>query len=317
MLTALTISFLYAPSFAQTDPSAITPPEGLVPENFILVDSSVSHPKNIFIADKESRTLTVWSHGADTPALVGAYPMDIGKNLGDKVASGDQKTPEGIYFFQEKLEGPTLNFSEYGKRAFTLDYPNFFDQLAGKTGNGIWLHSVPETKSLLRGSRGCVVVRNEIIEKLTPLISLKNTPMLILDRVNYVDPKILLSSRSSLQNWIQEWKTAWESKNIDTYIDHYDEHFKALRMNKKTWRRYKEGLNEKYSHIKVTVREPFFVMKQDEAIINFIQDYDSNSLKDIGTKTLYVKKDAEGKFKILTEVWAPASADLLAQKVVN
>ncbi|MCB0350952.1 MAG: L,D-transpeptidase family protein, partial [Bdellovibrionales bacterium] len=300
----IAVSFWNNVSYAQEDPAAITPPKGLVPENFILVDSSVSHPKNIFIADKENRTLTVWSHTANAPQLVGAYPMDIGKNQGDKVASGDQKTPEGIYFFQEKLEGPTLNFNEYGKRAFTLDYPNFFDQLAGKTGNGIWLHSVPETKTLLRGSRGCVVVRNEIIEKLTPLISLKNTPMLILDRVNYVKPEILLSSRSSLQNWIESWKTAWESKNIDTYMSHYQDNFKALRMNKKTWRRYKEGLNQKYSYIKVTVREPFFVMKEHEAVINFIQDYDSDGKKDLGTKTLYVKKDNEGQFKILTEVWA-------------
>lgn len=306
------VSFLYISAFAE-DPTPIVPPLGLVPENFILVDTSSSHPKHIFIADKESRTLTVWAHTKDSPQLVGAYPMDIGKNLGDKISSGDKKTPEGIYFFQTKLEGSSLNFNEYGKRAFTLDYPNFFDQIAGKTGHGIWLHSVPDSISLLRGSRGCVVVRNEIIEKLTPLITLKNTPMLILDRVSYVKPEKLLSSRTSLQSWIKDWKTAWESKNIETYMSHYEDNFKAMRMNKEKWQRYKEGLNKKYAFIKIAIREPFFVMKNDEAVINFIQDYDSDVLKDLGTKTLYVKKNAEGKFKILTEIWSPISQELVAQ----
>src|SRR5690606_32755049 len=101
--------------------------------------------------DKANRTLTLWEQKDSVPRLVDAFPMDMGKREGDKTVLGDHRTPEGIYFFVEKYEGPTLNFEEYGIRAFPLDYPNFFDKVLGKTGSGIWLHSIPDTKSLRRG----------------------------------------------------------------------------------------------------------------------------------------------------------------------
>jgi murein L,D-transpeptidase YafK len=299
------------------DPTPVKPPTGLVPENFIMVGTSELRPKHIFIADKQNRTLTVWEQKVDTPVLYDTYPMDIGKYQGDKLAAGDHRTPEGIYFFQERYEGANLDFQQYGIRAFTLDYPNFFDISAGKTGSGIWLHAVPDTTSLMRGSRGCVVVRNEIIDKLTPLINLKTTPMLILDKVNYVSPEKLMSRRSALQSWLQNWQTAWQSKNIDEYISHYSDDFKAMKMNKEQWRRYKESLNQKYNYIKVSVEAPFLVTKQNEAVISFNQNYESDSLKDLGHKTLYVKQREDNKFEILTEVWKPLSPDLLAQKALS
>lgn len=305
---------VFAQNEKLVDPPPVKPPTGKVPENFIMVGSGQERPKHIFIADKENRTLTVWEQKTDSAALYDTFPMDIGKYQGDKIAAGDHRTPEGIYFFQERLDGPNLNFDQYGRRAFTLDYPNFFDQLAGKTGSGIWLHAVPDTTSLMRGSRGCVVVRNEIIERLTPLINLKTTPLLILDKVNYVTPEQLVQRRSALQTWLQKWQNSWQNKNLEEYISNYGENFRALKMNRDQWRQYKQSLNEKYNYIKVSIESPFLVTKHNEAVISFNQHYESDSLKDVGHKTLYVKQIDENKFEILSEVWRPISPDLLAQK---
>lgn len=293
------------------DPVAVVPKSGLVPENLALISSGDVSPKHIFIADKENRTLTVWTHEKEKPILVGAFPMDIGKLQGDKISEGDHRTPEGIYFFQERKEGPGLDFSLYGKRAFTLDYPNYFDHRVSKTGSGIWLHAVPDTTSLLRGSRGCVVVRNNIIEQLTPYIKLKSTPLLILDKVNYVPDDKITTARKELQDWVQSWKTAWESKDLEKYLTFYSADFKAQKMDKKKWRQYKSGLNERYQTISINVKDPFLLMKKNEAIISFIQDYKSDGLKDLGEKTLYVQKNEQGKFEILTEIWRPLSSDAL------
>ncbi|OFZ12430.1 MAG: hypothetical protein A2Z20_06705 [Bdellovibrionales bacterium RBG_16_40_8] len=313
------VSFLYVLvnfcNAQEPDPAANTPESGMVPDNFVWM--GVRQPSHVLIADKEKRTLTVWSHIQDMAVFVGAFPMDIGKNNGDKFIAGDARTPEGIYFFQDKLEGDQINFDEYGRRAFTLDYPNFFDSLAGKTGHGIWLHAVPETVSLKRGSRGCVVVRNEIIDKLTPMISLKNTPLLILNKVNYVKPEKLQESSKSVISWLEGWRSSWESKNIESYMAYYNNKFKAMKMGKDKWRNYKSGLNQKYSYIKVGVRDPLIISRNNELVLRFIQEYESDGLKDTGEKTLYVKKDSSNQYEIITEYWRSLNHDLLAKKQIG
>jgi murein L,D-transpeptidase YafK len=296
-----------------TDPIAVQPPEGKVPDNLLWLEPSALNSPYVFIADKENRTLSIWQRTTDGIKLTGAYAMDIGKNVGDKAAPGDAKTPEGTYFVQNRLEGSSLNFNDYGVRAFTLDYPNYFDRLAGKSGSGIWLHAIPETKSLLRGSRGCVVVRNEIIQKITPLVALKRTPVIIVNKVNYVAPEELAANQKQFADWLEGWRAAWQNKDIESYIGHYADNFKGeyknLKMNKSKWREYKKFLAAKYSHIKVEARTPMVLARKDEAIVRFVQDYESDGLKDIGEKTLYVRKNSAGKYEILTEQWAPVTTE--------
>jgi len=300
------------------DPIAKDPPAGLVPDNLLLVGNASFHPPYLFVADKEARTLTIWGHEGSTVKLVGSYPMDIGKNSGDKVSNGDAKTPEGIYFIQDRLETANTNYEDYGIRAFPLDYPNFFDRFAGKSGSGIWLHAIPETKSLLRGSRGCVVVRNEIITKITSMINVKRTPVIITDKVNYITPEELARQGQEAKDWLESWRASWANKDIDNYISHYADNYKGqykkLKMNKAQWRSYKAFLNKQYKTISVTVRDPVIISRKDEAIIHFIQDYKSAGINDSGEKTLFVKRNPAGKFEILTEVWGTLGHDVIDEK---
>lgn len=321
VICLVSVSFLNSTpfAFAQTntesaDPVAVLPDKGLVPENLIAFSSVPgAQTQYAFIADKKRRTLTVWSSSESHQLqLHGAYPMDIGKASGDKTFAGDHRTPEGIYFFQERREGQELNFDLYGKRAFTLDYPNIYDSKLGKTGSGIWLHAVPDTTSLLRGSRGCVVVRNSTIDILSQFISLRSTPLLILDEVRYVKPADVETQRTAILKWLENWKSAWETKNIESYIENYSDDFHALKMNKSKWRSYKTSLNQRYSTIKVDVKHPLVVKRNDQLMISFIQDYNSDTLKDIGEKTLYLKNEPTSTPKILTELWRPLRPELLA-----
>jgi murein L,D-transpeptidase YafK len=305
------------PSARSGDPEATRPPDGLVPDNILVIGNAAFHPPYIFIADKATRTLSIWSHDGDTPKLVDAFPMDIGKNSGDKVARDDAKTPEGIYFIQDRREMSKTNYDLYGLRAFTLDYPNFFDRFAGKSGSGIWLHAIPEYKSLLRGSKGCVVVRNEIIQKLTPMVAVRRTPVIILDKVNYVTPEELHRQGDAAKNWLEKWRSAWENKDLDHYMENYAENYqgvyKKLKMTKEQWRNYKGFLNKQYKTIHVGVKDPVIIARKDEAIIHFVQDYKSAGINDSGEKTLYVKRTADGNFQILTEIWGSLGHDILTK----
>lgn len=299
----------------ETDPVPVRPPDGLVPDNLIVMGDGKAFSDFAIIADKSKRTLTLWQNKEGETVLVDAYPMDIGKAGGDKLASGDHKTPEGIYFPQEMLDGNKINFNEYGVRIFTLNYPNFFDLRAKKTGYGIWLHAVPDTKSLLRGSRGCVVVRNKVITKLTPYITLKKTPVIIEDEVNYISATTLKERQKQFLNYIESWRSAWSKKDIEAYISFYGQDFRALGMDRNRWKRFKNNLNGRYDTISIQIENPVVFARNNEAIINFLQKYESSGLKDFGRKTLHLKLDnTSNNYKILGEDWAPESGGLLANK---
>lgn len=297
------------------EPTAQIPPQDMIPDGLILPGKGSAYSQYTFVADKFRRTLTIWKFDGNTVQFVVAYPIDMGKKEGDKFLSGDLKTPEGIYFFQERLSGSELNFQEYGQMALTMDYPNYFDKRERKTGHGIWLHAVPDTKTLYRGSRGCLVVRNEVIPKLNKFVTLKKTPILVFNKVNYISRQELQSSRQKITQLIENWRKSWTDQNIEAYIEFYGENFKSLGMNKRRWKRYKQSLNEKYNTISVAVNMPIIYKHNDELVVRFLQDYQSDTLSDFGEKSLYLKRNSTTEdFKIYGEEWQPTEHNLLAQK---
>ena len=295
----------------RADPKPVPPPDGQFPAALLKLGEAFS--PYAFVMDKSSRTLSVWKNGADHPELVTFHPADIGRKPGNKTALGDHRTPEGIYFFEKQYETQQLNYSEYGPMAFTTDYPNFFDRLDKKTGNGIWLHAIPSQKSLWRGSRGCVVVRDNIIKTLQPYIRLGETPIVVAPKVEYVPETTLRQMRSRFLTWLETWRTQWETKMLDAYIENYDSSFSSLGMNRDQWRKYKKNLSEKYSYIKVQLKEPTIYFQDGKMVARFYQVYNSDQNSDFGEKTLFVKI-VNGAPKILGEVWAPVADQTIAKK---
>ena len=104
---------------------------------------------------------------------------------------GDLRTPEGVYFFvrikeeDEMLEEYGNGAREYGKRVYELNYPNKFDLMNGKGGNGIWLHSTNEPERLKDpyNTKGCVVVNNYDILDISKYITIKKTPIIIVNNI--------------------------------------------------------------------------------------------------------------------------------------
>lgn len=290
---------------AKPDPIPMTPPKGHVPEALVQLGSGRYFSPHAFVMDKANRTLTVWKQDGDNLSLVTAAAADFGRNSGNKVSTGDFATPEGIYFFQQQRDGVALDFQENGTHpvsAFTLDYPNFFDVRERKSGSGIWLHTIPDQISLLRGSRGCVVVRSDVFKNLSPFIALKKTPILIQNSVRYLSLDEANQQRSRIQTWLNSWREAWQSKDLDQYIKYYDDTFKALGMSRAQWRDYKRGLSEKYGFIKVQLSEPVVLVHHDQVVMRFLQDYQSDKNADFGEKELYLKKSTD-QYRILSEEW--------------
>lgn len=287
-----------------------------VPTSLVQIPiSSNFYSPYAFVVDKQARTLNIWQQTDKGLKRVAQFPADMGKSAGEKKARGDYKTPEGIYFLLERREGNGLDFNLYGKRAFTTDYPNFFDRAEGKTGGGIWLHAVPDTVPLTRGSRGCVVVRNDVILDISQYVKLGRTPILIQDHIDTVSAKQLSQTTTEISQWLESWRSSWETKSIDSYIEHYGSEFRSMHMNKEQWRKYKNRLAQTYKSIAVRLSKPTIFFDRNRAVVRFIQEYTSDLHSDIGEKVLYLKKIAAGGYRIVGETWSEESGQLARQEI--
>jgi murein L,D-transpeptidase YafK len=235
------------------------------------------------------------------PVITLTIPADIGKVGGNKTQENDHKTPEGIYLLQTQKHKPPP-YELYGDMAFTSDYPNIFDRIAGKTGYGIWLHAIPDTTPLTRGSRGCVVVRNESIKQLAQHIEVGRTPMIIFDRMETLTESEQVKLNSTLMSQMESWRTSWTQKKMEDYISFYDSGFSTQGMNRNQWQKYKEGLAQKYAFIQVETSNITAILFEDQVLIKFMQKYTSDKLQDLGEKTIHAYL-RDGKLKIVKESW--------------
>lgn len=295
-------------AFSQSD-TAVRVPSSLVQVS----PHPLYYSPYAFVVDKKARTLTVWHQDGDLLTSVASFPADLGKFEGEKKNQGDKKTPNGIYFLQKQLEGPGLNFNMYGKRAFTTDYPNFFDRLDHKTGNGIWLHAVPDTVPLTRGSSGCVVVRNEVILNISQYVKLGKTPIIIQDEVELLDSEKAKNANAQLTGLVEKWRTAWEAKDIESYISFYGANFHSMKMNRDQYKKYKANLNETYKTLQVKFSRPVIYAYKDRAVVRFLQSYTSDQHSDFGEKVLYLSKEGDD-YKIIGEDWQADSSQLAQEE---
>ncbi len=286
-----------------------------IPSALVHFFTSQYYSPYVFLVDKKARELSVWEMQSDSLKKVANYPADLGKNDGEKRTNGDKKTPSGIYFLEKKLEGNGLDHKLYGDRAFTTNYPNFFDRLEGKGGSGIWFHAVPDSVPLTRGSRGCVVVRNEVIKEVTQYVKLSRTPLIIQDELELSSPEDMKKLSASATKMIDEWRSAWQNKNIDEYIAFYDNDFSSQGMNVKKWKSFKTGLNQTYKEIKVSLSRPMIFAYKNYAIARFLQSYRSDQHEDFGEKLIYLVKRGDS-YKILGEEWQIENDELAKSEVI-
>ena len=280
-----------------------TSAEDLAPAEVLLLSEDPAIATNAFLADKTARKLyIIQTTNVNLNPMATAFDIDIGKNDGNKTKRDDKKTPEGIYLLLEKKIPPYIPFDLYGVMAFTTNYPNVFDKFESKTGSGIWLHSIPDEVALNRGSKGCVVLRNEALKKVEPFITLNKTFLIINNQITWLKNAEHEAKRKVALTWLNQWKELWEKQDLDAYINLYADQFSDSKFNKKTWYTHKQNLKNKYKFVKISVSKPNIFNLKDQYLFQFVQEYESDGHKDKGIKNLYVIQNKDS-FKILREEW--------------
>ena len=262
--------------------------------------SKPSKNSSVILVDKKTNLLHVAEYDESTGdyQFLKTYHTTLGKVKGDKEDENDLKTPEGIYHFIGVKTPPRLQ-AKFGVKAFPMDFPNAFDRLAGRTGNGIMMHGtdVPERLKLNYDSEGCVVVKNEEIQEITPHIRLGLTPILIFPELTeeYKHP----GKDTQLKQFFQTWISDWESKNVDGYISHYHSDFSANGKQRQAWKAYKTHLNSVYSKIEINPENIRFYRHPKYSVITFTQNYRSKlksggwGHRSTGTKALFVAEEQQ------------------------
>lgn len=277
----------------------------LVPKEILQISHHENLNSTVLIVDKTERQLYIYQEKHGQISLDQKFTVDIGKGVGKKEKRGDLKTPEGIYFLVGTKTQPEIPFGTYGKLAFISDFPNPFDKLQQKTGDGIWLHGVPDNVSLERGSRGCVVVRNTTLDYLKTLVTTGTTALIIKDKVEWIeeiDPQRTKPVLGLLKNWVQSWR-----EKSDKYFDFYSASFKSTQFsNFQKFSNHKKTVFKANKGIEIKFDPLLVIQDRDQIVVTGIQIYNGETLSDRGIKTVYLKVDSDSS-KIIAEEWLPTN----------
>lgn len=159
-----------APSVQPSDP----------PQLSFCYQGSISNHR-LLVVDKSRQRIMVFRYLGEM-VLEYEYPCATGETEGDKVKSGDQRTPEGIYFTTHRYRDRKVTI--FGDRALHLNYPNAFDRREGREGNGIYIHGTNRTLRP-RSSNGCVVMRNEDLAAISTLVKENLTPVVMVKMLSW------------------------------------------------------------------------------------------------------------------------------------
>jgi murein L,D-transpeptidase YafK len=215
------------------------------------------------------------------------YTCSTGENEGPKLRENDRKTPEGVYFFTRAFDKKEL-LPIYGSRAFALDYPNAIDRREGKNGHGIWFHGLNKPLKP-RDTNGCVALENPDIDDLANFIRIEDTPVIVSEKIEMVDPSEMEKERDEVVRIIETWRTSWERKDVDKYMSLYSADFSASGKNWQQWKEHKARLAKQYNKIKVDVQNLRILQNDGLVLASFIQKYGNEYFSSAGRKTIYLK----------------------------
>lgn len=256
---------------------------------------------SVIVCEKDKKRCEVFRVNDDGLKLVKTHDDVIMGKSGPKVKRGDLKTPVGVYEITKRFK-PTNQF--YGPLAFSLSYPNLFDVLRGRSGDGIWIHGMPlDGKDRDDLSKGCVVMENNAILNLDTEINAQKTVTIIGESKV---PKMSRESVAVILSEVYKWQHAWKINDINTYLNFYSNDFKKSdgsgkvafsNMKKQIFSR-KENKTIIFDNMSIS---PYPSTDDSKLFkVSFYQTYKSPSFASKGEKELYFEMIGD-KMHILAE----------------
>lgn len=267
------------------------------------------HYRHAIVVDLSKSRLYLFANNGEKPALIDDFFISMGRGGAGKFNEGDLKTPLGVYFVQSYISPANLD-DKYGAGAYPINYPNAWDRLNGRTGHGIWLHGT-RSGTYNRpplASEGCVVLPNDDLLNVGTYIDLMNTPVLIGDRISWLDSDNWRAHQQQINALQNQWKNDWESLNVDRYLRHYSKRFTSGSKDYAHWVEHKHRVARNKSFVKVELSNVSLLMHPDEDVMvaTYLQSYSSDNFSSQTWKRQYWNKETDGQWRIVFEDEIPA-----------
>ncbi len=260
--------------------------------------------RHVIVIDTDKSRLYLYKNNGNSLSYVKDYYVSIGKNGVDKKTEGDKRTPIGVYFAKAKLNQPLADM--YGDGAYPLNYPNEWDQRHNRSGSGIWLHGTPsDTYSRPpRSSDGCLVLNNQDLKSLAPILQTGKTPIIIANNLSWSAKGSGDTEKQSLQAAMGNWLNDWRSQDTDQYLSHYSSAFNNNGINYQQWSAHKYRVQANKPEISITLSNVSIFAypdsKQKLVVVDFTQDFKSPHLNNKMQKRQYWLLE-DGQWKIISE----------------
>lgn len=279
------------------------------------VSSHTGVPELMIGIDKDSQTFFMFTKKSPLE-VTRKLACTTGSAPGDKTREGDMRTPEGVYFVEEKVPGK-LDFGLYGDHAFSLNYPNPVDRLKGKTGHGIWIHGRGK-QFVSNDTRGCVALTAQDISALNGHIP-SGTPVVIAKKLSWIkDAGSSEQTAHLLAERVRHWAGDWQKKS-ERFFDYFQPEkfaqtegvsFAAFKSNK-------QGIFSRQPWINVMVDNVRVIQGPDYWVTTFEQYYRTQDLISAVGKRFYWQKDKDGSWRIVGGEYTEASPGLEARYLTS
>ncbi len=246
---------------------------------------------HVIVVDTDKSRLYLYKNNGENLSYVADYYITVGKNGVEKKTEGDKRTPIGVYFAKQKITRPLADM--YGDGAYPLNYPNEWDIQHKRSGSGIWLHGTPSSTYSRppHASDGCVVLTNEDLKSLAPILQTGKTPVIIANNLKWLDSNNTSSEKLALNEAINSWVNDWKSQDTAKYLAHYSQDFSSNGINYQQWAEHKYRVQASKSKIDISLSEiSMFAYPDTEknlVVVDFIQSYSSPTLSNKMQKRQY------------------------------
>lgn len=241
----------------------------------------------VFLVDANKSRLFVYRNDKGTLQYNADFYVTIGKNGGEKKYAGDKRTPLGVYYTAPRLTQKLADM--YGDAAYPLSYPNEWDKRQGKTGSGIWLHGTShDTYSRPpQSSDGCVVLGNQDLNTLTPILEQGNIPVIIGKDIEWLKPTSSVFSsnaqdKQALLDAIENWRKDWQSQETEIYLEHYSNNFSNGSLDYNHWAEEKRRIQASKPRVDIKLSNLSVLRHPNSpapmAVVTFDQNFRSSVL---------------------------------------
>lgn len=259
---------------------------------------------HLIVVDTDKSRLYLYKNNGGNLTYVADYYVTVGKNGVGKQTEGDKRTPIGVYFAKPKLTQPLADM--YGNAAFPLSYPNEWDIQHNRSGSGIWLHGTPSTTYSRppNASDGCVVLTNQDLDSIAPILQTGKTPVIIANNLKWIDANTATTDKDALQAAMNSWLSDWKSQNTPKYLSHYSHAFSSDGINFQQWSDHKFTVQASKPKVDIALSNISMFAYPDAGkklvVVDFIQDFKSPTLSNKMQKRQYWIQE-DNTWKIIYE----------------